>query len=176
MNNKYILYKHTTPDNKIYIGITCQKPEKRWLQGKGYCGSWFYREAIEKYGWNNIKHEILAEQILSDQIFALEEYYIRKCHSYLPYYGFNDNVGGSQSRRSILPVRCKTLNMVFPTAKECSLYLGDISSHSVKEACESKYRGRSGKSKDYEFEYAINYSEGETYPTDMQFCDNFPSK
>ena len=32
----YSVYMHKTPNGKIYIGITKQKPIKRWLHGKGY--------------------------------------------------------------------------------------------------------------------------------------------
>lgn len=28
--NNYIVYKHTIPSEKVYIGITSMKPEKRW--------------------------------------------------------------------------------------------------------------------------------------------------
>lgn len=29
----YTVYKHTTPSGKVYIGITGQKPERRWQNG-----------------------------------------------------------------------------------------------------------------------------------------------
>lgn len=32
----YSVYKHTCPNNKVYIGITSRKPEKRWKNGYGY--------------------------------------------------------------------------------------------------------------------------------------------
>lgn len=32
----YTVYKHTSPSGKVYIGITCRKPEYRWNHGKGY--------------------------------------------------------------------------------------------------------------------------------------------
>ena len=35
--NKYCVYKHTNKtNNKVYIGITCRKPEVRWDSGWGY--------------------------------------------------------------------------------------------------------------------------------------------
>ena len=48
MNNIYI-YKHTSPSGKVYIGQTCQKPEHRWDNGKGY-KSGYFASAIKKYG------------------------------------------------------------------------------------------------------------------------------
>ena len=41
---KYYIYKHTFPNNKVYIGITCQQPELRWGNaGEGYL-------QVNKYG------------------------------------------------------------------------------------------------------------------------------
>ena len=66
MNNIYI-YKHTSPSGKVYIGQTCQKPEHRWDNGKGY-KSGYFASAIKKYGWDNFKHEILFKGL--DQLNA----------------------------------------------------------------------------------------------------------
>lgn len=33
---KYVVYKHTCPNGKVYIGITSQKPEHRWKKGKTF--------------------------------------------------------------------------------------------------------------------------------------------
>ena len=32
----YYVYKHTFPNNKVYIGITKQKPIRRWKNGTNY--------------------------------------------------------------------------------------------------------------------------------------------
>lgn len=60
-NKEFYLYSHTTPSNKVYIGITSNIPEKRWKNGNGYKGynSILYK-AILKYGWDNIEHRIIA--------------------------------------------------------------------------------------------------------------------
>ena len=55
----YSLYRHTSPSGKVYIGITTQTPEKRWYNGKGYKRHTYFFNAILKYGWDNIKHEVL---------------------------------------------------------------------------------------------------------------------
>ena len=63
-DNTYIVYKHTTPNNKIYIGITKHDPKYRWLNnGRGYKEQSTFFNAILKYGWINIKHEILYNDI-----------------------------------------------------------------------------------------------------------------
>lgn len=56
----YVVYKHTNNVNgRVYIGITCQKPEKRWKDGLGYETNQYFSRAIKKYGWENFSHDIL---------------------------------------------------------------------------------------------------------------------
>ena len=66
--NNYFVYKHTFPNNKVYIGITQQQPEKRWKNGLGYDSHQeIMKRAIKKYGWNNIKHDILFQNLSKDE-------------------------------------------------------------------------------------------------------------
>ena len=58
----YVVYKHTAPNGKVYIGITCRDPEERWANGKGYNGQYFGR-AVKKYGWENFSHEKLFSDL-----------------------------------------------------------------------------------------------------------------
>ena len=63
-NNNYCVYMHTNKINgKRYVGQTCKKPEYRWVNGKGYKGSPHFFSAIQKYGWNNFEHQIIAEKL-----------------------------------------------------------------------------------------------------------------
>jgi group I intron endonuclease len=63
--NSWTLYRHISPNNKIYVGITSQKPENRWNNGKGYFNvvKSKFKSAIIKYGWDNFKHEIILENL-----------------------------------------------------------------------------------------------------------------
>lgn len=92
--NNYIVYKHTSPSGKVYIGITCQNVCKRWKNGKGYelCTA-FYR-AILKYGWDNIQHEILYTGLTKIEACARERLLIAKYLSNDPRYGYNLTSGG----------------------------------------------------------------------------------
>ena len=61
---KYVVYKHTNKiNNKAYIGITCQQPQKRWKNGYGYTQHQKFYSAILKYGWNNFQHQILYNNL-----------------------------------------------------------------------------------------------------------------
>ena len=77
MERKYIIYQHTTPSGKVYIGQTCQKnPNVRWSNGKGYKGCILFYRTIEKYGWNNIEHKILHTGLTKEKADILEKMYI----------------------------------------------------------------------------------------------------
>lgn len=64
--NNYCVYKHTSPSGKVYIGQTSINPLDRWQNGKGYKKQAFYN-AIKKYGWENIKHEILYDNLTKEE-------------------------------------------------------------------------------------------------------------
>jgi predicted GIY-YIG superfamily endonuclease len=63
----YSVYIHINKsNNKKYIGITSQKPEKRWGNGKNYKKNTYIRRAIDKYGWDNFEHIILKTNLSSE--------------------------------------------------------------------------------------------------------------
>ena len=85
----YCVYKHTCPNNKIYIGITSCTPEVRWQGGYGYKDNGRFFKDILHYGWSNIKHEILAEGLTKEQALNMESAQIILHNSMLPQYGYN---------------------------------------------------------------------------------------
>jgi group I intron endonuclease len=91
----YTVYRHTTPNGKVYIGITKQKPEKRWNNGNGYKNNEHFYRAIQNYGWENIKHEIICQAPLSAaQAGAIEKSFIHLYDSTNPDKGYNHSTGG----------------------------------------------------------------------------------
>lgn len=93
----YIVYKHVFPNDKIYIGITSQEPKKRWNNGKGYKNNQYMTNAINKYGWNNIKHEILFYNLTKEEAEQKEIELISHYHSNNKKYGYNILKGGNVS-------------------------------------------------------------------------------
>lgn len=91
--NNWCVYKHTTPSGKVYIGITSQKIELRWRNGKGY-KTQVFNHAIEKYGWDNIIHEVLFENLSHKDACAKEIELIEKYKSNDSKYGYNVTSGG----------------------------------------------------------------------------------
>ncbi len=59
----YDVYKHTSPNGKVYIGITCQEDDFRWNDGEGYEKNALFYADIKKFGWNNINHELLYQNL-----------------------------------------------------------------------------------------------------------------
>lgn len=64
---RYCVYIHTTPCNKKYVGITRRNPIKRWKSGYGYLNNDYFFKAIKKYGWDNIKHEVLYTNLTKEE-------------------------------------------------------------------------------------------------------------
>lgn len=89
----YKIYKHTTPSNKVYIGLTRLQVQKRWCNGKHY--NRYFTKAIEKYGWNNIKHEIIENKLSYEEACQKERYYIKKYESQNRQKGYNIMNGGT---------------------------------------------------------------------------------
>ena len=68
----YKVYKHTSPSGKVYIGITKLSINTRWQNGNGYKDCTLFYKAIMKYGWNNIKHEILFDGLTKEEAEKIE--------------------------------------------------------------------------------------------------------
>ena len=100
----YSVYKHTTPNNKSYIGITRQNPERRWQSGNGYNTQQYFWRAIQKYGWDNIIHIVLESNLTHDEACEKEKYYIQKFHTNNREYGYNITSGGDSGRDIVNPV------------------------------------------------------------------------
>lgn len=94
--NNYLVYCHITPSGKRYIGITKQEPTKRWLNGKGYYYNNHFNRAIHKYGWDNIDHKIIAENLTQTEACENEKKFIAKYKTNDPKYGYNLTSGGEK--------------------------------------------------------------------------------
>lgn len=92
--NKFVIYVHSFPNGKRYVGITSQKPEKRWANGHGYSSQPIVYAAINKYGWHNIEHRILYTGLSKDEACALEIKIISEWDTTNPEKGYNYSPGG----------------------------------------------------------------------------------
>ena len=93
--NCYTVYKHTFPNGKVYIGITRINPDNRWRNGKGYKTQVKMQRAIDKYGWENVGHEILFSGLTKEEAQKKEIELIASFDSTNPKNGYNTDFGGS---------------------------------------------------------------------------------
>ncbi len=94
------VYMHTVPAeingcgfDKYYIGVTSKQPKERWENGKGYRTQAFYN-AIIKYGWNNIRHDVVATNMAKNDALDLERLLIFLYKTTDKVHGYNVALGG----------------------------------------------------------------------------------
>lgn len=89
-----------------YVGITCHDdPNIRWKFGKGYKHNPHFTSAIEKYGWDNFSHVIIAENLTKDVANRIEEELIAKFRGLKCCYNITD--GGEGHNGQPLPEETK---------------------------------------------------------------------
>ena len=99
MEREYSVYCHTFPNGKRYIGIT-NNAENRWRNGDGYKHQKKIWNAIVKYGWDNIRHEILIDGITKEKAQELEKKLIAEFDSIKN--GYNVSAGGEGTNATYL--------------------------------------------------------------------------
>lgn len=99
----FTVYMHINKiNNKKYIGITSQEVNQRWRNGRGYVHGVFVK-AIDKYGWENFEHIILADGLSEEKAIELEKYYIKKFKTHSNQFGYNVSHGGGGTLGVRLP-------------------------------------------------------------------------
>lgn len=98
---EFVVYIHTSPSNKSYVGITSQSVVQRWgCDGQGYKDNAHFWAAIQKYGWDNFTHEILYENLTLEQACEIECKLIADMDLMNPEFGYNHTSGGQYSTPS----------------------------------------------------------------------------
>lgn len=91
----WCVYMHEHRESgKKYIGITSQKPTNRWQNGEGYQRCPLFYAAIQKYGWDAFRHEILYTGLTQSEAERLEVELIAKYETVDRAKGYNLATGG----------------------------------------------------------------------------------
>lgn len=106
----YCVYKLTSPDGLVYIGISRYSGPKRWKSGNGYKGNRRLDCDIHKYSFANFEKEIVAEDIYRDDAEKLEAELIEKYDATNPEKGYNVKRGGPKGN-------CDVYLLTFPDGK-----------------------------------------------------------
>ena len=78
---RWKVYIHTSPSGKMYVGITSSGVKRRWQNGRGYIKNDHFYRAIQKYGWDNFDHEVIAENLTKDEACEMEKALIKELKS-----------------------------------------------------------------------------------------------
>lgn len=158
MKNNYCVYKHTSPSNKVYIGITSMNPKRRWANGSGYKTQMFYR-AIQKYGWDNFEHNILFEGLTKSEAEQKEIELIAYYQSNQKDYGYNvDNGGSSVGSHSETTRQKLSKNMIGDTRNRGRTHTDETRKH-MSEAHIGKKLSEEAKKKLSEFHSGKKYAD-----------------
>lgn len=69
----WCVYVHISPSGGTYVGITSRKRlSLRFENGAGYKTCYAFNNAINKYGWDNIEHYIIAEGLTESEAKQIE--------------------------------------------------------------------------------------------------------
>lgn len=93
----YTIYCHTFPNGKRYIGLTKLSLNERWSNGTGYKTCPLVDRAIKKYGWENVKHEVLGTTDNLHDAEQMEREYIQMFSTNDAKKGYNILPGGDVS-------------------------------------------------------------------------------
>lgn len=99
----YVVYMHVNKINgKRYIGIS-HNYENRWRNGSGY-KLHVFGKAIQKYGWDNFEHIIVAENLCLEDAKQMEIELIKKYKSKVHENGYNVRSGGDLQDNLYIPI------------------------------------------------------------------------
>ena len=141
------VYIHTVKANgKKYIGQCTNDPKNRWgSKGHRYKGQFFYR-AIEKYGWDNIEHEVIAENLTQEEANELEKSLISKYNTTDKQYGYNLVKGGKDgtgspggSNHNARAVICIETGQTWECSTYCAKDIG-VNLASLQESLYNRYK------------------------------------
>lgn len=94
----YKVYCYIFPSGKRYIGQTKTSLAVRaGPDGSNYSGCIRFWNAIQKYGWHNLKSKILADNLTKEEADILEVKFIDFYDTTNPDFGYNMKLGGHHS-------------------------------------------------------------------------------
>ena len=97
MEMNYKVYVHIAPNGKRYYGITKLKVNRRWRNGKGYQDNEYFYRAINKYGWDNFEHIVVARGLTEEEAKWIEIELIREWDTTNRDKGYNITKGGESA-------------------------------------------------------------------------------
>lgn len=148
MSRTYCVYRHTSPDGKVYIGMTSIRPTHRWWRGKGYKDNPLLTADVEKYGWDAFSHEIIRGGLTKEQAQAAEVALIRRHRSRDKARGYNIGKGGAYSpasyegRKRISQANTGNRNKTSGTCAYKPIYKVDLTEEQIEKYIDANAQKR----------------------------------
>ena len=147
-DREYFVYRHVAPNGKMYVGITSQpEPSIRWgVGGRFYQRNLHFWNAIQKFGWDNFKHIIVAHGLSVDTACHLEKYLINKYDSMNN--GYNQTSGGiyptevTDEIRNKIGTAVKNHRASLPKGEWASKFIGHKLSISTRKKISASHKGK----------------------------------
>jgi group I intron endonuclease len=98
MSQVYLVYMHTAPNGKAYIGRT-KNYNRRCADHKYGNKCRLLQESIKEFGWDNLEHKILKDNLSLEDANFWEKFYINHYKTFEPN-GLNMQTGGSDCKYS----------------------------------------------------------------------------
>lgn len=89
----YLVYKHTSPSGKSYIGYTSNYEQRCVAHQRPHNMCRAFAAAIKKYGWDNFLHEVLYDNLTASEATRREKQSINEYGTMVPF-GYNLTAGG----------------------------------------------------------------------------------
>lgn len=135
LGKNYTVYKHTSPDGKVYIGVTSDKLQHRWRGGHGYESNPHFARAIRKHGWDAFRHEVIAEGLTPQEAEQMEIALIAQYDSTNPAKGYNRDTGGRRRSPETMAKVSATLTGVKWTDERRAKASRDRKGRKLTEEC-----------------------------------------
>lgn len=88
-NISFVVYILIFPNNKVYVGQTCDTKTRWFGNGIGYKQNKEMYKDIQEYGWENITKRIMFKNLTLQQSLDKEKEMIIHYKSNIPKYGYN---------------------------------------------------------------------------------------
>ena len=119
-NAKWTVYVHIVPKeisgydwDKYYVGITSKTVNQRWKHGSGYKKYQVIYNVFQKYGWDNVLHEIIASNLTESEAKDMEKTLIFYLKSNTKEYGYNRTSGGDGHSGDVNTIRQNYVGCTF---------------------------------------------------------------
>ena len=157
MYENWSVYVHINKlNNKRYVGITSLEPESRWGSNgcnyRNHNGKSKFKNAINKYGWDNFGHHIIFKNLLRYEAYNWECQLISIFNTTDDRYGYNIEKGGNVIKKNkctgntayqARQVVCLNTGTVYETMSIAAQYY-KTTRNTIKKNCENKvfYAGK----------------------------------